>query len=112
MRISDWSSDVCSSDPVLRHEISVSKDFDRRFDCGKDVLSTGKVTVECSSSLFGSLLSADNVLIGQIVHAQHEKALVGERLNRDLVACAATRSEERRVGKECDSTCKSRWWPA
>src|SRR3546814_18866737 len=21
------------------------------------------------------------------------------------------RSEERRVGKECDSTCKSRWWP-
>src|SRR3546814_14493421 len=22
-----------------------------------------------------------------------------------------TRSEERRVGKECVSTCKSRWWP-
>src|SRR3546814_18510496 len=24
---------------------------------------------------------------------------------------AATRSEERRVGKECDSTCRSRWSP-
>src|SRR3546814_18410376 len=23
----------------------------------------------------------------------------------------ATRSEERRVGKECDSKCRSRWWP-
>src|SRR3546814_12980144 len=25
--------------------------------------------------------------------------------------CAATRSEERRVGKECVSTCRSRWSP-
>src|SRR3546814_18123379 len=24
---------------------------------------------------------------------------------------ASTRSEERRVGKECVSTCRSRWWP-
>src|SRR3546814_16716568 len=23
----------------------------------------------------------------------------------------APRSEERRAGKECDSTCRSRWWP-
>ena len=23
----------------------------------------------------------------------------------------ATRSEERRVGKECTSWCRSRWWP-
>src|SRR3546814_17116681 len=30
----------------------------------------------------------------------------------DLVAdFEATRSEERRVGKECVSTCRSRWWP-
>src|SRR3546814_8346518 len=28
----------------------------------------------------------------------------------DLVA-AAGRSDERRVGKECVSTCRSRWWP-
>src|SRR3546814_11251238 len=25
--------------------------------------------------------------------------------------CGALRSEERRVGKECVSTCRSRWWP-
>src|SRR3546814_15856171 len=30
---------------------------------------------------------------------------------RDAVASAQDRSEERRVGKECVSTCRSRWWP-
>src|SRR3546814_11903472 len=25
--------------------------------------------------------------------------------------CYSERSEERRVGKECVSTCRSRWWP-
>src|SRR3546814_14999455 len=25
--------------------------------------------------------------------------------------CVEARSEERRVGKECVSTCRSRWWP-
>src|SRR3546814_19533125 len=28
-----------------------------------------------------------------------------------IVAGVAFRSEERRVGKECVSTCRSRWWP-
>src|SRR3546814_20319941 len=28
-----------------------------------------------------------------------------------LTEVASIRSEERRVGKECDSTCRSRWWP-
>src|SRR3546814_18052102 len=35
-------------------------------------------------------------------------------LNMALVAAVAAlglRSEERRVGKECVSTCRSRWWP-
>src|SRR3546814_13674075 len=27
------------------------------------------------------------------------------------LAIAKSRSEERRVGKECVSTCRSRWWP-
>src|SRR3546814_11867254 len=26
-------------------------------------------------------------------------------------SCMNTRSEERRVGKECVGTCRSRWWP-
>src|SRR3546814_15256978 len=37
-----------------------------------------------------------------------------DRLPKDIqtvVAKHVNRSEERRVGKECVSTCRSRWWP-
>src|SRR3546814_8231120 len=70
MRISDWSSDVCSSDLLS--------------DVG-DV---------CCPLRYRSAspTSAQNVVAG----------------NR---ACALWRSEERRVGKECVSTCRSRWSP-
>src|SRR3546814_17597181 len=40
--------------------------------------------------------------------------LVAPALNTDqdlYVSDALKRSEERRVGKECVSTCRSRWWP-
>src|SRR3546814_11354652 len=42
---------------------------------------------------------------------------LGLRVNRITIAalirhpCLTERSEERRVGKECVSTCRSRWWP-
>src|SRR3546814_12459664 len=29
----------------------------------------------------------------------------------EILDHASSRSEERRVGKECGSTCRSRWWP-
>src|SRR3546814_13615862 len=32
-------------------------------------------------------------------------------LERYLADTSALRSEKRRVGKECVSTCRSRWWP-
>src|SRR3546814_1202288 len=70
MRISDWSSDVCSSDlrgkrPALRR---------------------------------GGAGEAD---VGD----------AGDRARRIQLGEAADRSEERRVGKECVSTCRSRWSP-
>src|SRR3546814_138335 len=34
-----------------------------------------------------------------------------EAMQPAIVTGFATRSEERRVGKECVSTCRSRWWP-
>src|SRR3546814_2800969 len=39
---------------------------------------------------------------------QHGAIIVGERA---LAAIPIIRSEERRVGKECVSTCRSRWSP-
>src|SRR3546814_1207305 len=104
MRISDWSSDVCSSD------------------------------------LFGDLvIAADEAGNGAPVGAYHPAFLVlldvvdGLRFGIDMIATAASRivgavldrqpvgqfflglcfgrSEERRVGKECVSTCRSRGSP-
>src|SRR3546814_18783044 len=34
-----------------------------------------------------------------------------ERMRLKFALCASVRSEERRVGKECVSTCRSRWSP-
>src|SRR3546814_6513181 len=76
MRISDWSSDVCSSDLDPRPGHSARRAVDDDHRCRK------------LSRLCG----------------RHPGALADG-------ADAETRSEERRVGKECVSTCRSRWSP-
>src|SRR3546814_18651856 len=81
MRISDWSSDVCSSD-LGRHA------------CG-DL---------CGRCLLCHLLSRDRFCAG----ARDDGAGLPEGA---VPADPARRSEERRVGKECVSTCRSRWSP-
>src|SRR3546814_8723380 len=71
MRISDWSSDVCSSDlsGVYRLQLEASAYLDHG-------------------------ISVSIVTMG------------------DRARCPLLRSEERRVGKECVSTCRSRWSPS
>src|SRR3546814_4478703 len=70
MRISDWSSDVCSSDLGTAFEVI------RRGDAVAMVAGGSEACV-----------------------------------TRMSIAAFANRSEERRVGKECVSTCRSRWSP-
>src|SRR3546814_18283200 len=41
--------------------------------------------------------------------AQHRNKAGAEPVDAGIVFIAAGRSEERRVGKECVSTCRSRW---
>src|SRR3546814_18040633 len=84
MRISDWSSDVCSSDlgGGAAGECADLDDVKR----GTPVLSQS-----CSD-----------------VQQSTEVALVGSDSFRPR---RGQRSEERRVGKECVSTCRSRWSP-
>src|SRR3546814_1578142 len=79
MRISDWSSDVCSSDLIRRD--------------GEG--SEGSRGVE------------DRRRVRQ--DARPRKPRQAERANEG--SGRAGRSEERRVGKECVSTCRSRWSP-
>src|SRR3546814_18624458 len=81
MRISDWSSDVCSSDLMAR---AVHR-LDR------------------IGALLG--LREEHVLLVVVP----VPGLLPQADVKDLRT--AHRSEERRVGKECVSTCRSRWSP-
>src|SRR3546814_18388818 len=45
-----------------------------------------------------------------IAHAG-ELRVLSQQIAKDAVEAATGRSEERRVGKECVSTCRSRWSP-
>src|SRR3546814_6592218 len=92
MRISDWSSDVCSSDllgPLLEKLGNGSKGIN---------WSMGEA-VELLRSLNRTVLD-EGISKGQ------------PRIQTDIDAIETIlRSEERRVGKECVSTCRSRWSP-
>src|SRR3546814_2638127 len=82
MRISDWSSDVCSSDLPG--------------DLGKPILDHRR---EAGMAVPDSP--------GADAAARAAQEAEAERQAR----AAERRSEERRVGKECVSTCRSRWSP-
>src|SRR3546814_13703317 len=84
MRISDWSSDVCSSD--LLGEAAVRRGV--AFGHGAAFSSAGAGAIMAITS---AALWPDSR------RARSERA--------------SLRSEERRVGKECVSTCRSRWSP-
>src|SRR3546814_14500253 len=89
MRISDWSSDVCSSDLAL---IGV---------CGLvGLLSSAGTWAVVWAGVIG--FASAFILIWTL-------ALPPMIAARDEVH--RMRSEERRVGKECVSTCRSRWSP-
>src|SRR3546814_11202226 len=94
MRISDWSSDVCSSDLcLLQLELSVARRLVGLVH-HHDV-EVGAELVDLVQVLVADLLLA----LGQI-HQPDVRVEAG----RTHVA----RSEESRVGKECVSTCRSR----
>src|SRR3546814_5921561 len=89
MRISDWSSDVCSSDLLIPWE------------CLHDLLRR-----PLDGGMLGHIDVHDAPSLMRQDH-QHEQHLVCEcRCHKEI-----ERSEERRVGKECVSTCRSRWSP-
>src|SRR3546814_1596194 len=82
MRISDWSSDVCSSD-----------------------------LVDLRTPRFAALSNK----LGQAVQglrAEHDIDVRGALDDGVAFLAGNARSEERRVGKACVSTCRSRWSPS
>src|SRR3546814_18630593 len=103
MRISDWSSGVCSSD------LGIGDPADGFDGCDHDGILDAGETAKFTFSLFnnGAYVPGEKVdatLDGDV------PALMLDRHTLSFVA-PAVRSEERRVGKECVSTCSSRWSP-
>src|SRR3546814_12767126 len=113
MRISDWSSDVCSSDLGIAS-------VPRQQQCGGERATTG------GSDRNARLLPGDltrTAVAAQLRHRLVREAETVQTTGADLAAegvqrqlaierdalTAFDRSEERRVGKECVSTCRSRW---
>src|SRR3546814_11073904 len=99
MRISDWSSDVCSSDLILR--LALPQHLARAA-----LVGSGDMRAE-SDRL--ALQPVADALVQPGERAAADEQDVG---GVDLpVLLLGLRSEERRVGKECVSTCRSRCSP-
>src|SRR3546814_13464089 len=90
MRISDWSSDVCSSDLIVPADVQAKfRDIARRL-----------VTGFCLSPT--PTTAPDSGMVEKLREIKDAAR---------YVPVGDGRSEERRVGKECVGTCRSRWSP-
>src|SRR3546814_13406074 len=109
MRISDWSSDVCSSDlAVVLLLLALLND---RVSHKGINLATVHAR-RASHSADSALRNAEVVdAMGLTANIAQRWAADGRQALRLLTRAGERRSEERRVGKECVSTCRSRWWP-
>src|SRR3546814_16537616 len=98
MRISDWSSDVCSSDLAGADSIEHGTLLD---DEGIALFKkTGAYYVPTLSTVNGYL---ERIAANPDAYSPEVRKKIDWRIG--------IRSEERRVGTECVSTCRSRWEP-
>src|SRR3546814_11287749 len=125
MRISDWSSDVCSSDLPCQ-TFAKAHDSDGYAFCAKHAArAAGRgwllfTTVRfvahwrqqpCFAASFAPIWTSAAILAADphlwLRQSLQEVGPWSGKTNFDHL-----RSEERRVGKVCFSTCRSRWSPA
>src|SRR3546814_18333180 len=136
MRISDWSSDVCSSDLTMAAAASTVAAL------ASAVLISWALQDVASGAIFGAVILGASALTFAVTRGRTAARVAATatdwtatRLTLDAMGGAAAicdvngrlvcanqawaekaggyraRSEERRVGKECVSTCRSRWSP-
>src|SRR3546814_4039418 len=92
LRISDWSSDVCSSDLAIQQTLG-----------GDQMRAIQHLSIQADGACARRLGECRH-------HAPGPFELLLCRLKDFVDYCDLIgRSEERRVGKECVSTCRSRW---
>src|SRR3546814_17010600 len=131
MRISDWSSDVCSSDLAAFHCRRTRRNAYHDF---RTTRQSARPAMRFLDEIFDHLLSNIDVRNHAIAQrpdgfdiiwrfSHHQLGVIADRFDspdailgfdgydRRFVEHDATRSEERRVGQECVSTCRARWQP-
>src|SRR3546814_12655860 len=100
MRISDWSSDVCSSD---------------LYDTFAADLNALLETLDLRDVILVGFSMGTGELARYVSNHGHERvaklAFLASLEPFLLAAADNPRSEERRVGKECVTSCRSRWSP-
>src|SRR3546814_16235428 len=135
MRISDWSSGVCSSDLIgvyLHQEIApdrhglgfrvvdvVGDDGTAACDFipdkfGRDIIRDGSAPVLPVAGIFFQAFTPQILSLCDILHFRRDDAAIRIRHLADVHAGLGAkwaRSAERRVGQECGSTYSSRWSP-
>src|SRR3546814_1464557 len=105
MRISDWSSDVCSSDLLIVPNSFAGK--------GEAPSPRAPEIPETHRRFAADVLARHGVDTGDLDSAMAARQNFGDNMREEGAAglLAVARSDERRVGKECVSTCRSRWSP-
>src|SRR3546814_20466498 len=100
MRISDWSSDVCSSDLIGGPAMvrASAKNY-------------ANVAIVVSPAAYPAIIEAIGEGGTTLTQRKELAARAFAHTAAYAAAVAAWRSEERSVGKECVSTCRSRWSP-
>src|SRR3546814_15019796 len=101
MRISDWSSDVCSSDLRQNYAILTTDGY---WNHDSGYTSVGNADAAGNTDVDGNAPQYPDTYSDTLADVACKYWSTDLRDDMD-------RSEERRVGKECVSTCKSRWSP-
>src|SRR3546814_14488774 len=125
MRISDWSSDVCSSDLIVRiMRIWTQTLIPPAITMTLYFVIFGKLIGSRIGSIEGGFSYMQYIVPGLVMmsiitnsYGNITSSFFGAKFSRAVEEMLVSpmpywvRSEERRVGKECVSTCRYRWSP-
>src|SRR3546814_14568882 len=107
MRISDWSSDVCSSDLLTLHVVQANHLPAPERRAHAEVLDQWHSLVDIAE-----IAASAGVRVSVVQASSRQDPLVRNGIEYHFVAVAGSRrSEGRRVGKVWVSTVRSRWGP-
>src|SRR3546814_11067959 len=126
MRISDWSSDVCSSD-LLGEALSealpdgsrpappavnlLTHDSNPRFEPDFEIVRKWRAPVVITSVgkpeiVIDAVHGYGGLVFAGVVSLHHARRAARRGVDGMVLLCAGARSDERRVGNECVRTCR------